>query len=373
MSNKMKLDRRKLHPLLQEPVDMRDGVAGMERPLNVLRHINENPEPLLDLAHHHIVSARQFTPAQIVQLCRLAAAYETSSRLYTKPLAGKIMITAFYEPSTRTRLSFESAWHRLGGDVMSITDAQTTGIAKGESLQDVAEMFSNYGDVVILRDSDENSVYDMLERLRIPILNAGNGVDEHPTQALSDIYALLKWRPDLFADGQAAAAEEAERVTIGIIGTPANMRTLRSFLILLANFAPRFDVRVINPGNEADIFAEDQREELADMGLEIRIEPNFKAVLPELDVIYINSIAWIGDTYERLTGDLKLTAETELKPGAIILHPLARGEELDTSLDASTHNWYFAQARGAVFLRMALLTCVAQRVSRVIDAPLPYS
>jgi aspartate carbamoyltransferase catalytic subunit len=94
-------------------------------------------------------------------------------------------------------------------------------------------------------------------------------------------------------------------------------------------------------------------------------------VLPELDVVYINSIAWVGETFERLTGDMKLSAQAPLKPGAIVLHPLARGDELDTSLDDTPHNWYFAQARGAVFVRMALLTCLTQRISQVADVPLP--
>ncbi|MCB1172719.1 MAG: aspartate carbamoyltransferase [Leptospiraceae bacterium] len=351
-----------LPDVLKQPVDSSDGVAGMERPRKLLDSIAEDVTPLLSLARHHIVSARQFTREQIIQLVRLAAAYETS-RLYIKPLSGKILITAFYEPSTRTRLSFESAWHRLGGDVMSITDANTTGIAKGESLQDVAEMFSNYGDVVVLRDSEDESVYKMTERLRIPIVNAGNGIDEHPTQALADMYALLKWKPEL-----CCTPEGAERIRIGIIGAPSRMRTLRSFLLCLTHFSEQIEVIVINP--DKDVLAADQAAELQRSGLQISVVSALQSVLPTLDVVYINSIAWVGESYERLTGDIKLGSESRLKPDAIILHPLARGVELDTSLDITAHNWYFAQARGAVFIRMALLTCITQRVSRVTDAPI---
>ena len=97
---------------------------------------------------------------------------------HNTPLTGKILINAFYEPSTRTRLSFDSAWHRLGGDSINITDRSTTGIAKGESLEDVAHMFNNYGDCVVLRDSNPEAVYAMTSTLRIPIINAGNGIDE---------------------------------------------------------------------------------------------------------------------------------------------------------------------------------------------------
>ncbi|MCB1322509.1 MAG: aspartate carbamoyltransferase, partial [Leptospiraceae bacterium] len=271
-----------------------------------------------------------------------------------------------YEPSTRTRFSFESAWHRLGGDIITITDAGTTGMAKGESLPDIAEMFNNYGDAIVLRDSNEASVYNMLESLRIPMVNAGNGVDEHPTQALADIYTIFKWRPELTS----LDLPENRRIRVGIIGTPGKMRTVRSLLLLLANVRHAIaELVVINPNRE--IFSAGQREELEAAGLNISIADRLKDVLPELDVVYINSIAWIGDTYETLTGDLKLSIESPLKDGAIILHPLARGDELDVSLDTTAHNWYFAQARGAVFIRMALLTTLVERISQVLDAPQP--
>lgn len=351
---------------LKKPVEAKDGVAGIERPKALHTILEEDPQPLLEMAHRHLVSARQITLQQLVQLCRLAAAFEMDPVMEGKPLRGKLLITAFYEPSTRTRLSFESAWHRLGGDVIPITDPSTTGIAKGESLHDVAEMLSNYGDVVVLRDSAEDSVSRMIEALRIPIINAGNGIDEHPTQALADLYAILKWRPQLAVPSLA----KGEDVRIGVIGTPKRMRTVRSLLLLLRLITPGIrEVTIINP--ESDLFDPGQREELEEAGLKIRASRRLKSVLPELDVVYINSIAWIGDTYETLTGDLKLSADSPLKPGAIVLHPLARGEELDTDLDSTPHNWYFAQARGAVFLRMALLTVIMQRVYRVADAPLP--
>lgn len=360
----MMSDSTELPELLRHPVRMRDGVTGIERPKLLTQSITEDPVPLLRLSNHHIVSARQFDRDQVLQLLRLAAMYESTLMMH-KPLSSKIMISAFTEPSTRTRLSFESAWHRLGGDIMSITDVSTTGVAKGESLEDVAEMFSNYGDVMVLRDSRKESVYNMLEHLRIPIVNAGNGIDEHPTQALADLYALLKWRPDL---GDPAKLKEPIRV--GIIGTPGKMRTVRSLLLCLSFFSTSFkEIVIINPGK--DLFDPGQREELEAAGLNLRIEHKLKQILPELDVVYINSIAWVGDTYERLTGDMQLSANDPLKPGAIILHPLARGPELDTSLDSTPFNWYFAQARGAVFVRMALLTCLVQRISQVLDAPNP--
>jgi len=350
--------------LLEQPVETRDGVAGIERPKSLVEAVEADPTPLLDLAYRHVVSARLFDRAQIVQLCRLAAEMEMKPALLHLPLSGKIMISAFYEPSTRTRLSFESAWHRLGGDVISITDRSTTGIAKGESFSDVAEMFSNYGDVVVLRESSESAVYEMMRGLRVPIINAGNGVDEHPTQALSDVYAMLKWNPRL------ADPEFRGNIRVGIIGVPSRMRTVRSLLLMLGRFSPSLDeVTIVCPSDEP--FDEGQREELEELGLGIRVVKDLKDVLPTLDVVYINSIAWVGNSFERLTGDLALSASSPLKEDAIVMHPLARGDELATDLDDTRHNWYFAQARGAVFVRMALLSSMTQRVSDIADLPRP--
>ncbi|MFC3053576.1 aspartate/ornithine carbamoyltransferase family protein [Kordiimonas pumila] len=343
----------------------RPDVYGAAHPKDMLRAIHEEHEHLLSLANSHIVSAAQFNRDLLLQLFRLAAKYEANPERFStpmKPLSGKLLISAFYEPSTRTRLSFESAWHRLGGDIMSITDRSTTGIAKGESLSDVAEMFNNYGDCVVLRDNSEDSVVAMMDTLRIPIINAGNGTDEHPTQALADLYTILKWRPDLIAD------EPAERIKIGIIGVPKRMRTVRSLLMLLTQFSSAIDeVVVIHDGTDTDLFGAGQREKLEAGGLVISESTNLNKTLPELDVVYINAIAWVKDDFEVMGGSLKLDAQSPLKPTAIILHPLARGEELCTSLDNTLHNWYFAQARGAVFMRMALLTCIVQRTDMVMD------
>lgn len=341
-------------PLLQEqleepPLD----IQGFERPRNLLKAIHEDLTPLLDLVQRPVVHADQFSREQLLQLVRLAARYETQPQMITRPLTGKILISAFYEPSTRTRLSFESAWHRLGGDIMSITDPASTGIAKGESLYDVGEMLNHYGDVVVLRDNHEEAIYEMIESLRIPIINGGNGTDEHPTQAMADIYTLLKWRPALASN----EVRDRDKVRIGIIGVPGRMRTVRSLLTFLSLFSNAIKEVVIISDMD-NPFSEGQREKLEKAGLDIRLTQNMNKVLPKLDVVYINAIAWLGDRYEELGSQYKLDTSSPLKKSAIILHPLARGEELSRDLDDTAHNWYFAQARGAVFMRMALLSSI---------------
>ncbi|MCG9873714.1 MAG: aspartate carbamoyltransferase [Leptospiraceae bacterium] len=356
--------RDQLPSKLKTSISPRDGYSGIEKPKAFLDFVEEKSEALLYLSQKHIVSAKQFDKELVIQLCRLAASYEIHPTLFHRPLQGKILISAFYEPSTRTRLSFESAWHRLGGDIMSITDRSTTGIAKGESLEDVGEMFNNYGDVVVLRDNQDDSVYRMIETLRIPIINAGNGVDEHPTQALADIYAILKWQPNLINDD----LPDSKKIKIGIIGTPSRMRTVRSLLILLSYFASSIsEVVIINSDDKS--LDDVQLKDINLSKLKVSHSKSLSKVIQELDVIYINSIAWVGESFEVLTGDIRLSKNLKLKKNSIILHPLARGEELDINLDNSDHNWYFAQARGAVFLRMALLTCLVQRTNLVTDLP----
>jgi len=339
-------------------------VYGDAHPKALLREVQEDGDHLKKLASQHIVSSDQFDRPTLLQLFRLAAKYESNPDRYSTPLQGKILISAFYEPSTRTRLSFESAWHRLGGDIMSITDRSTTGIAKGESLADVGEMFNNYGDCVVLRDSGESSVKEMMQTLRIPIINAGNGLDEHPTQALADLYTIFKWRPQLLNKD----SELHQPIKIGIVGLPNKMRTVRSLLKMFAIFPEIIDEIIIFHDTGIDtIFDEGQREQLEKAGLQVQVSSDLNGLLTRLDVVYINAIAWVGESFESFGRRFVLNKSSPLKAGAIIMHPLARGEELSTDLDETPHNWYFSQARGAVFLRMALLTCMCERTERVMD------
>lgn len=237
---------------------------------------------------------------------------------------------------------------------MSITDPSTTGIAKGESLFDVGEMLNGYGDLVVLRDSHNHAVYEMLEALRIPIINGGNGTDEHPTQAMADIYVILKAYPELV---QPEKLGPADKIRIGVIGVPSRMRTIRSLLLFLRLFAEGIE-EVVLISDQDEPFAAGQLEELQESGLVLRTSKKMTDELPDLDVVYMNSIAWVDDSYEELGKSFHLNAWSPLKETAIVMHPLARGEELDRSLDDTPFNWYFAQARGAVFVRMALLSAL---------------
>lgn len=313
-----------------------------------------------ELEGRSILKVADFSRRQVIELCRLAAALEAVEIGEYHVLDGKIVITAFFEASTRTRSSFESSTLRLDGKIISIPDGQLTGAKKGESLADIGEMFNAYGDLVVLRHTETSSLDEIRQNLRLPLINAGNGSGEHPTQALADWYALLKWRPELESEALAAA----DRIHLGILGTPGSMRAVKSFLFMSLLF--RSAIRKITVISEmADPFGSDVEDEIRAAGLEFEVSNDIQGHLGQLDVIYMNSIAFLGDSYKNLDSRYKLDAESPLKDGAVILHPLARLEELDTSLDETHHNLYFSQAHGAVFVRQALLAAVLGRLERL--------
>jgi aspartate carbamoyltransferase catalytic subunit len=312
------------------------------------------------LAGKSILNPRQFDRRTVVAIAQLAALLESSNVEMDKPLDGKIAITAFFEASTRTRLSFESAVLRLDGKVLSVPDGQVTGIAKGESLADIGEMFNTYGDVVIMRHPDTNCLEEISKNLQRPLINAGNGSGHHPTQALIDWYALLKWRPELCRDD----CPEKKQIHLGIIGTPGSMRAVKSFVRLALMFSGA--VKKITIISElADPVGLDLTEPMEESPIPITITNDAQVVLSDLDVVYVNSIAFLGDSYRNLDSRYKLDASSNLKPDAVILHPLARNDELSDDLDATQHNLYFAQAAGAVFVRQSLLASVLDRLDRI--------
>ncbi len=323
-----------------------------------------NLELLQALEGKSIVGVRDLTREAVIELCKLAAILEQFEIAPYHILDGKIVTTAFFEASTRTRLSFESAVQRLGGRILSIPEGGVTGVKKGESLQDIGQMFNAYCDLVIMRHTDTESVQQIREHLRVPLINAGNGSGEHPTQALADWYALLKWRPSLAETGP---TDPEDQLRMGILGTPGSMRAVKSFLLMSLLFQSKIrEVTVIS--EYADPFGADVTEHLEKAGIKYSVTNDIQETLPNLDVIYMNSIAFLGDSYKSLDSRYKLDKDSALKEDAVILHPLARLDELHTNLDETRHNLYFSQAHGAVFVRQALLASVFGRLDRLPEA-----
>ncbi|MFN6944665.1 MAG: aspartate carbamoyltransferase [Cytophagaceae bacterium] len=338
--------------------------------------LNPDPEKLIGkdtinlnilkrLTGQSILSVNQFDKELVLEICKFAALLESTEIAQCHPLDGKIIVTAFFEPSTRTRLSFESAVLRLDGKIVSISDGKTTGQAKGESLSDIGEMFNAYGDCVVMRHTETCAVEEILQNLRIPLINAGNGSGEHPTQSLADWFAILKWKPKL-----KETMKPEDQIHLGILGTPGSMRAVNSFLRMSLLF--KDGIKHISIISEmADPLGEELSTLLEESGIPFTITNNVNDVVSDLDVIYMNSIAFLGDSYKSLDSRFKLNEETKLKEDAVVLHPLARLDELDPIFDGTNHNLYFTQAHGAVFIRQALFISVLNRFDRLPKEKVP--
>lgn len=341
-------------------------ITAMEELGDPLQSEGLNPEPeklipekkinlnvLKNLIGHSIISSKQFDKELVLELCKFAALLQKTEVALFHPLDGKLIITAFFEASTRTRLSFESAVLRMDGKVISIQDGQNTGQAKGESLQDIGEMFNAYGDLVIMRHTETESIYRIMDKLRLPLINAGNGTGEHPTQSLADWFALLKWRPELAHDEVA----EDRKIHLGIIGTPGSMRAVKSFVHMSLLFKNAIK-HVTFISELAEPLGDDLAEALEESGVSYHVSMDINEVINDLDVIYMNSIAYLGDSYRSLDSRFKLSEKSQLKQDSVVMHPLARLDELDITLDKTNHNLYFTQAHGATFIRQALIISI---------------
>ena len=343
---------------LADPQRKQGRIGNCPNPESLLQYQPKLRMDVLDrLRNSSILSAAQFDKELLCELAKLAAYLQMRKYPVSKALDDKIMAAAFFEPSTRTRLSFESAMLTVGGRTISVADAKTTGVAKGESLRDIGQMFNSYADVVVVRHTEQSAVSEMTDYLRIPLINGGNGSDEHPTQALADWYALLKWRPEI-AFG---SIPDKFRLNIGIIGTPGNMRTVKSFLTLALLFPENINHITIF-SEMADPLGDDLRELCDASPIGINFSRDLQGSLEYLDVIYMNAIAFLGDGYRFFDEEFRLNSKSKLKHDTVILHPLARGPELSVDLDETMHNLYFNQADGAVWIRQALLLAIFDRV-----------
>jgi aspartate carbamoyltransferase catalytic subunit len=332
----------------------------MTLPVPSYRRRITDPLPLVDhgqsgldrLVGASIISILDICRPELLSLFSVAARLQSGILRPNAPMAGKIMITAFFEPSTRTRLSFESAAHRLGASVISISGARSASTHKGESMADTGVMLGMYADLVVLRHTAESSVDEIRAAgLQVPLINGGNGCDEHPTQAMADWYALVKWRNEL-----AEADPPADRrISLCVLGTPSRMRSIRSFLRATAAHFPRAVRDLLVVSDDPEPLGAELEASLTKAGISHRCATGRQVDLAEFDVIYQNSLTLVDEEYQMLGSRIRLDADTPLHPDAVVMHPLARQDELSPELDNSPHNLYFDQAEGALFVRQALL------------------
>lgn len=334
-------------------------------PKKLLRKDTINMDVLKRLMGQSVLSVQQFDKELVCELCKFSALLEATEIGNSHPLDGKIVVTAFFEASTRTRLSFESAVLRLDGKIISIPEGKSTGVAKGESLSDIGEMFNAYGDLVVMRHTETDAIDEIMKNLRVPLINAGNGSGEHPTQALADWFAILKWKPRL----KETVKREQDKIHLGILGTPGSMRAVNSFLRMSLLFKENIK-RISIVSEMANPLGDELEGLLKESGLDYLITNDINEVVSDLDVIYMNSITFLGDSYKSLDTSFRLDERSKLKRDAVVLHPLARLDELDPKLDGTHHNLYFTQAHGAVFMRQALFISVLNRFDRLPDQKL---
>ena len=298
---------------------------------------------------NHVVESQQFDRPLLEQVMTIAEAMEEVAHGGgNDELHGRIMATLFYEPSTRTRLSFEAAMLRLGGGVLGTESAgQFSSVAKGETLEDTIRIVSGYCDVVVLRHFDVGASKRAAIVSTVPVINAGDGPGQHPTQALLDLYTIKKERGRI--DG----------LRIAMVGDLANGRTVRSLSYLLSKFD---DVCITFVAPPAVAMGTDIKSHLLERGIEYRETEDLNAVLPEVDVVYQTRIqkerfADRMEEYRRVSGVyvMDTAALARMRPDAVLMHPLPRVDEIREEVDADPRATYFRQARNGLYIRMALL------------------
>lgn len=300
----------------------------------------------------HVIESQQFTLPMLVELFSIADQMEhVLKRGGTLDYRGKIMASLFYEHSTRTRFSFESAMLRLGGQVISTERANTfSSVAAGETLEDTIRVVNNYADVIVLRHNDIGGAARAATVSKIPIINAGDGKGgQHPTQALLDLYTIYK------------GIKTIEGVKVALIGNLAEGRTVRSLAYLLGKFE-RVKIYFVAP--ESFQIKQDIQDYLSKHNVWYTLESDLRKVLPEVDVVYSTRIepellTQRGERLETITQYFIDDNFLKLLPShALVMHPLPRLLEISPTVDSDPRAVYFTQTHNGVLIRMALLVSV---------------
>lgn len=292
----------------------------------------------------HILTAEQFSREELLSLFDAAKMLQDAPSL-PQTMTGKILATVFFEPSTRTRLSFETAMLRLGGNVISIPNKESSSMNKGETVEDTARMISTYADVIAIRAQEKGQVAQFSTTSRVPVINAGDGTGEHPTQHLLDFYTIWKERGTL--DG----------LTLGLMGDCANSRVLRG----MAKMAAQFEMKLIFIAPEELKMGEDIKHYLDEKGVSYQEATQLSEVITELDVLDINRIRHeYFDDQERAKeiGKQFILGAEMVKQGKedlIVLDPLPRINTVQEDVDDLPQAKYFQAVENGVYMRMALI------------------
>lgn len=291
-----------------------------------------------------LVSISDISRDEMLDLLRRARYFEENPN--SKILDGKIVATLFFEPSTRTRLSFETAVNRLGGRVIGFSDASTTSSSKGETLKDTIKMVSNYVDLIVMRHYLEGAARYATEVTDVPVINAGDGANQHPSQTMLDLYSIYKTQGSL------------ENLTITMVGDLKYGRTVHSLLMAMRYFNPTFRFVAC----EELRMPKEYRDFCDANGIPYTEHSEFDSdVLAATDILYMTRVQRerFSDImeYERVKNLYTLRNDMllETKPNLRVLHPLPRVNEIDRDVDDNPKAYYFEQARNGLFARQAII------------------
>lgn len=301
----------------------------------------------LEFKGRDIISIKDFSRKEIDYILETAATMEPVAKSRSTMLHGKILATLFYEPSTRTRLSFESAMHRLGGTAIGFAEAEIASVRKGENLADTMRVVENYADIIAVRHPLEGAARLAAEFANAPIINAGSGAEEHPTQALLDLYTMKK------------ELGRIDGLNIALVGDLRFGRTVHSLAYALS----LYDVKLYFVAPE---MLGMRREVLDTISERIKVQEttSLDETLPKLDVLYVTRIQKErfpdAAEYTKVKGSYKIDADTlkNAKKDMIVLHPLPRVDEISPDVDSTSHARYFQQVWNGIVTRMALLALI---------------
>lgn len=298
----------------------------------------------MSLTNNSLVTLEDLSKEKILQLLGNAAKFEACPN--RKILDGKIVATLFFEPSTRTRLSFETAANRLGARVIGFSDAATTSSTKGETLKDTIMMVSNYSDLIIMRHYLEGAARYASEISPIPIINAGDGANQHPSQTMLDLYSMQKTQGKL------------DNLDIYLVGDLKYGRTVHSMLTAMRFFNPTFHFIAPKELAMPDVYKQYCR----DNGIKFIEHTEFnKDIIAGADILYMTRVQRERfsnlDEYERVKDAYILHNEMleGSKPNLRILHPLPRVNEISQDVDENPKAYYFQQAKNGLYVRQALI------------------
>jgi len=297
---------------------------------------------------YHVIGAKQFSRAELEALFDAAQEMESVvARGGDRRFAGKIMTTLFFEASTRTRLSFESAMHRLGGSVIGTENAaQFSSAIKGETLEDTIRIVSGYSDLIVMRHTEIGAAERAAKVATVPVINAGDGAGEHPTQALLDMYTIRK------------EFGRIDGVRIAMVGDLAYGRTVHSLSYMLTNYD---DVTIYYIAPDNVQIPENVKRFLEEKGVRYVETADLEAAAGEVDVVYQTRIQKERfpslEEYEKAYGKYIIDAALlrRMRKDAIVMHPLPRAGEITEEVDADPRAAYFRQAQNGLYIRMALI------------------